>query len=117
MAKKGGVPKNLKPFKKGVDPRRNLDGRPPVLPELREALAKVLAEEQNGITALEAILKTLRNKALKGDTRAIQEILDRYFGKVKQDIGLNADINFEGLSETELDVIALKLYSYGKNNS
>ena len=30
---------NLKPFKRGHDPRRNLKG-PPKLPDLREALAK-----------------------------------------------------------------------------
>ena len=112
MAKKGGVPENLVPFKKGEDPRRNLEGRPPVLPELREALGKVLAEEKDGLTALEAVLRALRNKAIKGDVRAIQEILDRYFGKVKQD--LDANINLNGLSEIELDVIAYKLYNYDK---
>jgi hypothetical protein len=58
------------------------------LPELKEALQKILSEEKDGITALDAVLKTLRNRALKGDVRAIQEILDRFYGKVKQEHSL-----------------------------
>jgi hypothetical protein len=85
--------KNLKPFKKGKDPRRNLEGRPPVLPELRETLAKILSKEKNGSTALEAVLTALFNKALKGDVRAAQELLDRYFGKVSQRIDSNITAN------------------------
>ena len=38
MPKEGGVPKNLKPFKKGHDERRNLKGRPTVKP-LLDAIA------------------------------------------------------------------------------
>ena len=72
--------KNLRPFKPGPDSRRNLKGRPK-LPDLREALAKVLADEQNGMTALEATLKALRAKAIRGDIRAAEVLLDRAFGK------------------------------------
>ena len=73
---------------KGFDkhPERiNRKGRPK-LPDLREAMAKVLAEEKDGMSALEAILKALRVKATKGDVRAAQELLDRGFGKAKQTI-------------------------------
>lgn len=72
---------NLKPFKKGES--GNPKGRPP-MPDLKEALTKLLNEEQNGQTALQAILKALFKKALAGDVRAAQELLDRGFGKSQQ---------------------------------
>ena len=73
---------NLIPFKKG-DKRINRKGRPK-LPDISEALEKVLNEEKDGLKALDAVLKALRNKAIKGDVRAIQELLDRAYGKSKQ---------------------------------
>ena len=84
--------KNLekrKPFKKN-DPRINRDGRPK-LPDISEALEKVLNEEKDGLKALDAVLKSLRNKAIKGDVRAIQELLDRAYGKSKQHIDHTTD--------------------------
>ena len=73
--------KNLKPFKKGQT--GNPNGRPK-LPDLKEAIAKVLGEEKEGNNALEAILKAQRLKAAKGDTRAAEFLLDRGYGKAKQ---------------------------------
>jgi hypothetical protein len=73
--------KNLKPFKKGQS--GNPNGRPK-MPDLSEAISKVLADEKDGKTALDAVLMALRNKAVKGDVRAAQELLDRAFGKSKQ---------------------------------
>jgi hypothetical protein len=73
--------KNLKPFKKGQS--GNPKGRPK-LPDIREALAKVLADEKDGITALEATLAALRAKAVRGDVRAAEVLLDRAFGKAAQ---------------------------------
>lgn len=77
----GEIPQGAKPFKKGQS--GNPKGRPK-MPDLKEAIAKVLAEEKDGLQALDAILKALYNKALKGDVRAAQELLDRGFGKSKQ---------------------------------
>lgn len=71
-------------FKKGLS--GNPKGRPPVLPELKEAIAKVLSNEKDGKTALEKVLNALYKKAIKGDVRAAQELLDRGFGKAKQTI-------------------------------
>jgi hypothetical protein len=88
MPRKGGVPENLIPPVKGE--RRNPHGRPK-LPDLKEAIAKVLAEEKDGLTALDAILKALRAKAAKGDVRAAQELLDRGFGRAKQSIDHTTD--------------------------
>ena len=64
----------------------NPNGRPKKLPELDKLLADVLGEEKDGITAAEAILKALRLKAAKGDVRAIEVLLDRAYGKAKQQI-------------------------------
>jgi alkylation response protein AidB-like acyl-CoA dehydrogenase len=76
-------PENVLPhrFKKGQS--GNPKGRPK-LPDISEALAKVLAEEKDGVTALEATLRALRAKATKGDVRAAEALLDRAFGKAVQ---------------------------------
>jgi len=72
---------NLRPFKKGQS--GNPKGRPK-LPDLREACALILADEKEGKTALQAVLMALRAKAVKGDVRAAQELLDRAYGKAQQ---------------------------------
>ena len=80
MAKKG----NLIPFVKGQS--GNPNGRPRKLPKLDELLAEVLGEEKDGITAAKAILSVLRAKATKGDVRAAELLLDRAYGKSKQNL-------------------------------
>lgn len=70
-------------FKKGQS--GNPKGRPK-LPDLREAIAKILADEKDGHTALEATLMALRAKAVKGDIRAAEVLLDRGYGKAQQAI-------------------------------
>lgn len=78
---------------KGFDkhPERiNRKGRPK-LPDLKEAIARILSEEKDGKTALDAILAALRAKAAKGDVRAAQELLDRGFGKSKQFVDHTTD--------------------------
>lgn len=74
-------------FKKGKS--GNPKGRPK-LPDIREALAKVLADEQNGMTALEATLAALRAKAVRGDVRAAEVLLDRAFGKAGQTLDVTS---------------------------
>lgn len=63
-------------------------GRPKDIPELRELLANVLGDTKEGKSAMEAVLMALRSKALKGDVRAAELLLDRAYGKVKQDMDL-----------------------------
>jgi hypothetical protein len=92
MPRKGGVPENLKPFKKGNDERRNMKGAPVKIPTLEILLAEVLGEEREGTVAAKAILSALRNKALKGDTRAAELLLDRAYGKAKQTIDQNTNL-------------------------
>ena len=84
--------KNLKPFKKGYEPKRNLKGRPPKLPHLDKLLDEVLGEEKDGITAAKVILMALRVKATKGDVRAAEILLDRAYGKAHQTIDNNVNL-------------------------
>lgn len=84
-------PKHLRPFKPGQDDRRNLKGRPPKLPKLDDLLATVMAEERNGLTAAEAVLRALSIKAIKGDVRAAELLLDRTFGKQRQNVDVTTD--------------------------
>ena len=70
---------------------RNPYGAPKKLPELNKLLADILGEEKDGITAAEAILKVLRAKASRGDIRAAEILMDRAYGKARQqtDITVN----------------------------
>lgn len=87
--KKGGVPENLKPFPKGKS--GNPNGRPKKIPELDKLLADVLGDEKDGITAAQAILMALRKKAASGDVRAAEVLLERAYGKAKQQIDHTGD--------------------------
>jgi hypothetical protein len=84
-------PENIVPFKFKKGQSGNPKGRPR-LPDLSEAVAKVLADEKDGKSALEAVFMALRAKAVKGDVRAIQELLDRAYGRSK----MHTDITSNG---------------------
>jgi len=86
-------PENLEKGKWKKGQSGNPAGRPKKLPELRELLANVLGDEKDGKTAAEAILMALRAKATKGDVRAAELLLDRAYGKPKQDIELEGSFN------------------------
>lgn len=75
---------NLKPFKPGQS--GNYNGRPKKLPNLDKLLADVFGENE-----LEKLLKAVYAKAMKGDTRAAEIILDRGYGKPKQHISLESE--------------------------
>lgn len=80
---------NLKPFKKGHDPRRNLAGGPK-LPDLKEAMARALGGTEEGKTYLDTILRALRDKAEAGDVRAAELLLNRGYGMAKQNIDVTS---------------------------
>ena len=103
MANKLDNLKKRKSFVKN-DPRINREGRPRKLPHLEELLANVLGEEKDGKTAAEAILLALRLKASKGDVRAAEVLLERAWGKVKQDIELG---------NIDDKVITVELFKHG----
>lgn len=83
-----GKPPAHTQFKKGVS--GNPQGRPK-LPDIREAMALMLSEEKQGLNALQAVLMALRNKAVKGDVRAAQILLDRAYGSAVQKTSLTDD--------------------------
>ena len=62
----------------------NPNGRPKKLPELGKLMADILGDEKNGLTTAERILKAIEAKALKGDIKAAEMLLDRGYGKPKQ---------------------------------
>lgn len=80
--KQGPNPPEHSRFKKGQS--GNPKGRPKKLPELDKLMANVLGEEKEDITALEVILRVVRAKAAKGDLRAAEILLDRGYGKARQ---------------------------------
>lgn len=65
-------------------------GRPKIrkIPELEVLLGDILSEEKNGIPAAKLILAALRKKAIAGDVRAAELLLDRAYGKSKQEINV-----------------------------
>jgi hypothetical protein len=93
---------NLKPFPKGNN--ANPNGRPKKLPALDLIMANVLGAEKDGISAGEAIIMKLREQALKGDIKAAQILLDRGWGKPKQ----NIDITTQGEKVTVPTIIFTK---------
>ena len=91
--KKGVTPPGAKPFKKGQS--GNPNGQPRKIPALDKLLADVLGEEKDGIEAAKAILMALRSKATKGDVRAAEVLLDRAYGKAKESLQINGDLNLK----------------------
>lgn len=107
-------------FKPGHDgsARKGKKGKPS-LPNLDEALAYILGENvTEDHTALDIVLKALRKKAISGDTKAIELLLSRAYGKPKQFIEqLNkTEVNLEGLTEEELLLVA-KMKERQKNGA
>lgn len=76
---------------KGHDPRRNIKGRPPVLPSIDKLLAEVLGDESSGIPAAKILLNALYRKALDGDVRAVEALLDRAYGKAKASMDVTSN--------------------------
>jgi len=81
-------PHDGKKMKKGQT--LNPNGRPKKLPEIDKLMAEVMGEEKDGITAAQAILNMIRSKAAKGDIKAAQLLLDRAYGKAKQQIDVTS---------------------------
>ena len=79
----------------------NPNGRPKKLPALDLIMANVMGKEKDGITAAEAIIMKLREQAAKGDIKAAQLLLDRAYGKSKQ----NIDITTQGEKVTVPKII------------
>ena len=107
MAKGGKISPETE-FKKGQS--GNPNGRPKKLPALDLIMANVMGQEKDGITAAEAIIMKLREQAAKGDIKAAQLLLDRAYGKAKQ----NIDITTQGEKVTVPTIIFTKDADKGK---
>jgi hypothetical protein len=92
MARRGGTPENLIRVPKGGK-SPNPAGRPKKLPEIDKLLADVLGEEKDGVTAADAILRKLRAMAAAGNIRAAEILLDRAYGKAKQQMDFTSGGN------------------------
>lgn len=94
-------PHDGKKFQKGQS--GNPKGGPKKIPAIDELLAEVLGDEQNGINAAKAILIALRNSAIKGNVRAAEVIIERAYGKAKQNIKLEGDLNINPFKWEEIE--------------
>lgn len=74
---------NLTPWKPGQS--GNLKGRTKKIPELDTLLSNIKESDW------QAVVNNLVKMAKKNNVRAAEVLLDRGFGKVKQDIGLTGD--------------------------
>ena len=104
----GGKGKIEPRWKKGQS--GNPNGRPKKLPALDVIMANVMGQEKDGITAAEAIIMKLREMATKGDIKAAQLLLDRGYGKAKQ----NIDITTQGEKVTIPTIIFTKENKQGE---
>ena len=84
---------------RGIEPHRfkkgqsgNPKGRPKKLPALDVLMAEVLGDTTRGKDYATAILEAMRRKALKGDTKAAEILLDRAYGKPKQSHDLQGNL-------------------------
>ena len=92
----------------------NKNGRPKKLPVIDELLAKMLGAEGNEKSTAESIFDALISKALKGDVRAMELIIDRMYGKVTQTLDhKNNGTSFNSLSNAELIAIAARIVDAG----
>lgn len=70
----------------------NPKGRPK-LPSMKAIMLKVLGDMREGKTAAEAVMIAMRSKALKGDVRAAEFLIERAYGKVTDNIDLQGSAN------------------------
>lgn len=87
----------------------NGGGRPRKIPELEQVLADVLGEERKLstgeiITAGEAIIRALMAQAAKGNVHAAKVLLERAYGKPKQEITVTGDLNTGAFSPESITV-------------
>lgn len=77
------------PLKKNHNKNHAMSKGRYALPDLPTLLAEIMGEKKNGITAAKLILAALRKRAVAGDVRAAELLLDRSYGKTPDNINLN----------------------------
>ena len=93
----------------------NKKGAPKKLPNLDILLAEVLGTDGIDKSEAENIIVAIKVKALKGDVRAAEVLLDRCYGKVILPIDhTNDGKSFNTISDVELVARVNKLIEAGK---
>lgn len=106
-----------KPFQKGDDPRRNLEGRPVGSENFKtvfeRALEKIAKDNNKSPEEFyDQIIKVGLAKAGRGDYRFFKDFLDRLYGKPKESI----DHTTKGEKITKSPVFILKDFSDPEEN-
>jgi hypothetical protein len=84
---------NPKPFKKGQSGNpKGGSKRRRYIKELNELFIDKLGAEEGRKGEIESIVEKLIAMGLKGDLGAIKEILERIYGKVKQDLNVSGGV-------------------------
>ena len=99
----GEFPNKSTQFSSTNQPEKN--GRPKKIPEIDTLLADVLGEDMDGMEAAKKILEAVRTKALKGDVRAAEVLLDRAYGKAKQFVEQNNLYDADSIKKLSVEFI------------
>ena len=94
--------KSLANLKKGKKFQKGVSGNPkgrPKLPDLKEVMAKVLGDEKEGMSALEAVVMTVFKAALKGDMKACDMLMARGYGLPQQNVTLEGEVKVSFVRE------------------
>ena len=86
-------PENLKPFAKGPDDRRNLNGRPPIVKDIKKYMKERLNEPANAgsdVTRLDALMTKLLTMAYSGNLKAMELAMAYGYGKPTQGLEISA---------------------------
>jgi hypothetical protein len=70
----------------------NPKGRVKKIPALDKLLADVLGSIEDEDSEMKAVINALITRAKKGDVRAAEVLLDRAYGKPKQELKIDSDI-------------------------
>ena len=67
------------------------EGRKPKIPNLSDIMIKVMGDEKDEKTAMEAVFMSLRLRAIKGDVSAARLLIEYAYGKPNQNISVTGE--------------------------
>jgi len=103
-----------KKFPKGVsgNPNGRPKGRISFIPAIKQALAECVDDNKGDpIQMRDALVKTLLNKALGGDMKALEYVIDRIDGKALQNVEMDARVE---ISKDKLHKVAKAIIDESK---